>query len=229
VRIDSIPATASQKGGAVKGCLGVVAIIALALIGGCLYFQLRRPHFNGIRPLAIDVVVHDYATGTNEYRTTITNPAACDAFLREFTQARPVFGSEMVIGTFTFRYDSGKTDAVGVLHGFPNGYYSILQGGTTYRMPFARFRELLKDEDVPWFLRRSVGHYHHQERAQQRLAVLPVLANSSSGRHRLLVIRIGSPIIFHSINRPNNCVEATPDYACCEFLRPGGGAPDAKR
>ena len=131
-----------------KGCLWVVAIIVLALIGGCLYFESRRPHFNGIRPLAIDVVVRDYATGTNEYRTTITNRAACDAFLREFSQARPVFGSEMVMSTFAFRYDSGRTDTVGVLHGFPNGYYSILQGGTTYRMPIARFRELLKNGGV---------------------------------------------------------------------------------
>jgi len=148
VSIDSISPAASQKGGAVKGCLGVVAIIVLVLIGGCLYFESRRPHFNGTQPLAIDIVVRDYVTGTNEYRTSITNRDACDAFLREFSQARPVFGSEMVMGTFAFRYASGNTDTVGVLHGFPNGYYSILQGGTTYRMPIARFRELLKDGGV---------------------------------------------------------------------------------
>ena len=95
-----------------------------------------------------------------------------------------------------------------------------------------RMRQLRRNpvhEDVPRSFRRSVGHCHYQERAKPRLAVLPVLANSSSGRHRLLVIRTGSPIIFRSINRPNNCVQATPDYACCEFLRQGAGAPDAER
>ena len=28
---------------------------------------------------------------------------------------------------------------------------------------------------------------------------------------------------------PNNCVQATPGCACCEFLRQGLGAPDAER
>jgi len=27
----------------------------------------------------------------------------------------------------------------------------------------------------------------------------------------------------------NNYVQATPGYACCEFLRQGAGAPDAER
>ena len=31
------------------------------------------------------------------------------------------------------------------------------------------------------------------------------------------------------IRLANNCVQATPDCACCEFLRRGSGAPDAER
>lgn len=29
--------------------------------------------------------------------------------------------------------------------------------------------------------------------------------------------------------KANDCVQATPDYACREFLRRGPGAPDAER
>jgi len=27
---------------------------------------------------------------------------------------------------------------------------------------------------------------------------------------------------------PNHCVQATPDFACCEFMRQTPGAPDAE-
>jgi len=52
------------------------------------------------------------------------------------------------MGTFTIRCDDGQVDTVPVLHGFPSGYYSILQGGLTYRMPVEDFWKLLKDGGV---------------------------------------------------------------------------------
>ena len=126
----------------------ILAILALLLIGGCVYLVSQRPHFSGSSPTAIDVRVYDFSTGTNEYRISITNRVACTAILHEFSQARWVFGSEVVMGTFTFHYDTGKTDSVPVLHGFPSGYYSIIRPGGTYRMPIERFRNVLRDGGI---------------------------------------------------------------------------------
>lgn len=154
-RIASVKTTSEQKerGGAFKGCLFMIVIIGLALIGGCLYFETRRPHFSGTSPLAIDVSVRYYDGGPNnygmrDYALTITNRAACEAILREFQKARPVFGSEKGMGTFTFRYDNGEKDDVLILHGFPDGYYSISDGRMTFRMPIDEFRKTLNDAGV---------------------------------------------------------------------------------
>ena len=126
----------------------ILAILALLLIGGCVYLVTQRPHFSGSSPVAIDVRVSAYVSDTNEYRTSITNRAACDTVLQEFRQAHWVFGSEKQMGTFTIRYDNGKTDDVPVLHGFPNGYYSIIRPGGTYRIPIGRFRSVLKNAGI---------------------------------------------------------------------------------
>lgn len=123
-------------------------ILALLMIGGCVYLVTQRPHFMGASPIAIDVSVSAYVSDTNEYRTSITNLAACAAILQEFRQARWVFGSEAQMGTFTIRYDNGKKDDVPVLHGFPDGYYSIIRSGGTYRMPIERFRSVLKNAGI---------------------------------------------------------------------------------
>jgi hypothetical protein len=129
----------------------ILAILALLLIGGCVYLVSQRPHFSGSSPIAIDVRVSaSYVTDTdtNEYRTSITNRAACDVILQEFRQAHWVFGSEKQMGTFTIQYDNGKADDVPVLHGFPHGYYSIIRPGGTYRMPIERFRSVLTNAGV---------------------------------------------------------------------------------
>ncbi|MGA3265830.1 MAG: hypothetical protein ABSE16_03300 [Verrucomicrobiota bacterium] len=91
-----------------------LAILVLLLIGGCVYLVEQRPHFSGSSPIAIDVTVFGYVTGTNEYRASITDRAACDAVLQECRQANWVFGSEKEMGTFAIRYDNGKMDDVPV-------------------------------------------------------------------------------------------------------------------
>ncbi len=137
------PAAAQKESGAVRNLLSALGTLAVLLIGVYFYFETRRPHFSGATPSAINVQVGQWGYSYDE--KTINNRAACDAILREFSKARPVFRSEKVIGRFTFQYDSGKTDRVPFLHGFPDGYYSILIDGITYRMPIDRFRKLLKD------------------------------------------------------------------------------------
>jgi len=78
---------------------------------------------------------------------SITNRAACEAVVREFAQARPVFGASKAIGELAFRYDDGKTNVVWMLPGMPQGYYTIYLGGT-FRMPSERFYQVLKDGGV---------------------------------------------------------------------------------
>ncbi len=67
--------------------------------------------------------------------------------MREFAQARPVFGSTKTIGELAFRYESGKTDVVWMSPGMPQGHYTIYLGGT-FRMPSERFYQVLKNGGV---------------------------------------------------------------------------------
>jgi hypothetical protein len=92
------------------------------------------------------LVQPDYYS-TNAYRFTITNRAACEAVVREFSQARPVFGASKAIGELAFRYDSGKTDVVWMIPGRPQGYYTIYRGGT-FRTPSERFYQVLEKGGV---------------------------------------------------------------------------------
>jgi hypothetical protein len=144
--IPSSPSNRWKSGSAGKGCLTALGILAFSLIGGCLYFESRRPHFSGTSPSAIDVRVDDVAS-TNVYQMSITNRAACETILQDFLQARPVFGASKAIGAFTFHYDSGKTDVVWMIPGMPQGYYTIYLGGT-FRMPSERFYQVLKEGGV---------------------------------------------------------------------------------
>jgi len=146
VSVHSIFPATCQAGGVAKGCLTVLGFIVLALIGGCLYFESRRPHFSGTSPLAIDVRVRDVFS-TNVYQMSITNRGACETIVREFSQARPIFGATKAVGEFTFRYESGKTDVVWMLPGMPQGYYTIYLGGT-FRLPSERFYQLMKEGGV---------------------------------------------------------------------------------
>ncbi len=140
------PSAHSIDGGVAKGCLTVLGVTILALIGGCFYFESRRPHFSGASPLAIDVRVRDLSS-TNVYEISITNRTSCEAIVREFSQARPVLGAGKAVGEFTFHYDSGNTDVVWMLPGMPHGYYTIYLGGT-FRMPSERFYQVLKEGGV---------------------------------------------------------------------------------
>jgi len=59
------------------------------------------------------VHVEDSAsTNATVYQMSITNRAACETVLREFSQARPYIDQKKAVGKFTFHYDSGKTDVV---------------------------------------------------------------------------------------------------------------------
>ena len=73
-------------------------ILALLLIAGCVYyFDLRKVHFSGTSPIAIDVHIHDHAS-TNIYDVSITNRAACEGLLKELQHASPGFGGSQVVG-----------------------------------------------------------------------------------------------------------------------------------
>jgi hypothetical protein len=124
----------------------------LVLIGGCLYYESRRPHFSGTSPSAIDVHIGGYHASTNDYHMSITNRTACETLLREFRQARPYVDQSKAVGKFTFHYDSGKTDVVWMISG-SHGYHSIFfvrpsWGPNSFHMRNERFYQVLKGAGV---------------------------------------------------------------------------------
>src|SRR6266542_4326547 len=140
------------KEGSCRGCLAKIGVGFLALIGGCFFFESRRPHFNVAPPVAINVRVGGYAD--EKYKTAITNRAACAALLREFGRAHPIFGSTKVVGEFTIHYSDGTTEIVPFLPGLSHGQYSIIvrrpfpRSSGTFWIPSERFYQLLKDGGV---------------------------------------------------------------------------------
>ena len=109
----AVPSNRLNRGRAAKGCLTTPGIIVLLLLIGGLYFESRRPRFSDTSPSTIDVHVEDSAsTNATVYQVSITNRAACETVLREFSQARPYIDQKKAVGKFTFHYDSGKTDVV---------------------------------------------------------------------------------------------------------------------
>jgi hypothetical protein len=54
-------------------------ILALLLMGGCVYLVLQRPRFSGSAPTVVAVRVRDFSAGTHEYKPRITGRAACSA------------------------------------------------------------------------------------------------------------------------------------------------------
>lgn len=126
-----------------------LGVIVLLVIAGCVYFHSRRPRFSGTSVSAIEVHIAPdyYANPTNGYWTRITDRPACDAILREFRQARPIFGGTKVEGELTFLYDNGKTDVVRILPGLSHGQYSFIHGGSFW-MPSERFYGVMKAAGV---------------------------------------------------------------------------------
>jgi hypothetical protein len=124
----------------------VIGFLAVVLICGCVYYYSRHPQFSGPSPLAIDVRL-SHGSSTNDYRTTITNRAACEAIQRGFREAHGVFSGHKAIGELTFRYANGKTDTVWMMPGLPGGYSDIYLRGA-FRLPSDRFYQILKGGGV---------------------------------------------------------------------------------
>jgi hypothetical protein len=107
----------------------VLALLVLLLVvGGVYYFGLRRVHFSGSSPMAVELRIPDWAS-TNIYRVSITNRSVCERLVSELRQASPAFGGSKVVGELTFRYADGVTNVVYLLPG-PYQQYTLLQSGT---------------------------------------------------------------------------------------------------
>src|SRR6516225_10381243 len=106
----------------------VLAILALLLIAGCVYyFGFRRVYFSGSSPVAVELHIPPFAS-TNNYLVSITNRAVCERLVSELRRASPSFGGSKVVGDLTFRFSSGATDVVRILPG-PYQKYTIFQSG----------------------------------------------------------------------------------------------------
>lgn len=143
--------TDRQKSLISRGCALILA--ASAVLGTPCYFYFRAPHFSGSAPDSIDITMRSPNWPPVEPKILVQESLhrrpACASLFAFLKTARVGMDHKCAdIGTFTIRYDNGKTDVLSFLPGHDPSRYEFRFSGWLYRLPREEFFQALQDAGV---------------------------------------------------------------------------------